>query len=570
MSVESELPIEFRWGLRIPLRDGTRLNGTLYLPGQGSGTRPCVLLLTPYVSDWFHEHGVYFASHGLPFLMVDSRGRGNSEGTFRALIQEGDDGFDVVEWLAQQPYCNGKVAMWGSSYSGYDQWATAARRPPHLATIVPAGSPCIGVDFPIRNNIFYPYLMQWINFTSGRTLQRQLFADAAFWSSIYRRWHESGRAFRDLDQFAGTPSALYQEWLSHPEVDAYWDEYNPTEAQYAGLDIPVLTITGSYDDDQPGALGHYGRHKSAAGAPRHYLLIGPWDHAGTRKPQLSFGGLVFAPASCIDLDRLHLEWYAWTMGSGAKPSLLQKAVTYYMMGTEEWRYADSLAEITSRHQALFLSSNGDAKDVFASGSLGEPPREELADQFTYDPREDHGPEVEAEANSGGGALNDQKLVWALAERQLVYHSAPFERDTEIGGFFKLSVWLAIDRPDTDLYITVQEVCSDGNVIRLSTDAMRLRYRESLRSARLIETTEAQRCDFERFTFVARRVRRGHRLRLVIAPLGRVIEGTFVQKNYNGGGAVSEETRANGAAVTVRLLHGPDHPSVLQMPICNLR
>src|SRR5262249_30895591 len=159
---------------------------------------------------------------GWLFVVVDVRGRGNSEGVFRPYIQEAQDGYDVVEWLAAQPYCDGKVAMWGGSYSGYSQWATAKEFPPHLTTIAPLAAPCIGVDFQMRNNIFYPYVMQWITFTSGRASQEEIFADNAFWASLYRDWFESGRPFRELDVMVGNPSPIFQEWIVHPERDDYW------------------------------------------------------------------------------------------------------------------------------------------------------------------------------------------------------------------------------------------------------------------------------------------------------------------------------------------------------------
>src|ERR1044072_15607 len=129
--------VSLQWGVRIPLRDGVHLNGTLYLPAGGRAPGPVLLMLTPYVSQLWHSRGMYFAANGFPFLIVDVRGRGNSEGEFRPTINEARDGYDVVEWLAQQAYCNGQVAMWGGSYSGYDQWAAASQSPPHLATIVP-------------------------------------------------------------------------------------------------------------------------------------------------------------------------------------------------------------------------------------------------------------------------------------------------------------------------------------------------------------------------------------------------------------------------------------------------
>src|ERR1044071_6859368 len=142
---------------------------------------------------------MYFASHGLPFLTVDVRGRGNSDGKFRPLLQEAKDGHDIVEWLAKQPYCNGKISMWGGSYAGYDQWAAAKEMPPHLATIVPAAAAHPGVDFPVRNNIFAPYDMQWLTFTSGRASQEKIFGDGDLWGTLNRQWFEAGRPLKDLD-----------------------------------------------------------------------------------------------------------------------------------------------------------------------------------------------------------------------------------------------------------------------------------------------------------------------------------------------------------------------------------
>ena len=294
--------------------------------------------LTPYIAQTYHDRGIYFAAHGFVFLVVDSRGRGGSQGNFQPFIQEAKDGYDVVEWLAKQPYCNGKVAMSGGSYTGYDQWATAKEFPPHLAAIVPVASPYAGVDFPMRGGITYPFLIQWLNFTAGRTLQGDISADSAFWKSRYFQFLRSGQPFKSLDAWAGAPSPAFQEWISHPAIDAYWDAYNPTAEQYARLSIPILTITGSYDDDQPGALTHYReymRHASEAGKARHLLVIGPWDHAGTHAPRAQVGGLTFGAASLVDILKLHADWYAWTMQGAPKPALLQKPVAYYVMRADK-------------------------------------------------------------------------------------------------------------------------------------------------------------------------------------------------------------------------------------------
>jgi uncharacterized protein len=561
--------VRMQWGVKIPLRDGIHLNAILYLPRGQSVPAPCIVTLTPYTADSAHEIGVSLAAHGFPFMVVDVRGRGNSEGVFRPFVQESSDGYDVVEWLARQPYCNGRVAMRGGSYLGYVQWATAKELPPHLATIVPVAAPRLGVDFPGRNNIFQPYLVQWLAFTSGRTAQTRIFFDGAFWSRLFRSWHESGKSFRDLDTMSGIASPVFQEWLAHPEPDAFWDAHNPTADQYARIQIPILTITGSYDDDQPGALEHYREHlhgASATGREQHYLIIGPWDHAGTRTPLPEFGGLKFGTASLVDLPKLHLEWYAWTMQGGPKPRFLQKPVAYYVMRAERWRYADTLEAVTARHESYFLDSATNANDVFTAGSLGALPGKGQPDSYSFDPRDTNGPEVDAEAQAQGGSLTDQSVTLALRGKQLVYHSLPFESDTELSGFFKFVAWLSIDCPDTDLFVSVHEIALDGSSIRLSTDAIRARYREGLRQTKLIRTLEPLRYDFERFTFVSRQITRGHRLRLIVAPMGRLTETTFAQKNFNAGGVVAEESEADARPVTVRLFHDETHPSVLQIPL----
>jgi putative CocE/NonD family hydrolase len=556
--------VEWRWGVKIPLRDGVHLNATLYEPAGLKDPRPCLFTLTPYIGQSYHDRGMYFAAHGYPFLTVDVRGRGNSEGSFRPLIQEAKDGYDVVEWLAKQPYCNGKISMWGGSYAGYDQWATAKEFPPHLATIVPVASPAPGVDFPAHNNVFGPYEMQWLSFTSGHTGQDRLFGDDAFWGSMFRRWIESGTAYRKFDSFLGNPSPIFQEWVSHPDVDAYWDAYNPSSEQYAKLQVPILTITGMYDDDQPGALAHYSRYMQAASPAaraRHFLVIGPWDHPGTRTPKQEFRGMKFGPASLVDLPQLHLDWYRFTMEGGPQPEFLRKRVAYYVSGAERWRYADSLEAITAESRPFFLDSAGaGGRDVYAAGSLAAAHGGRGApDSYRYDPQDLSLAKIESESNLDS-ALDQE--VFLANKAQLVYVSAPFERDQELSGFFRFDAWISIDQPDTDFAVTVAEIGTNGTVTPLSSDIMRARYRETLRSQKLVTSKQPLRYDFDHFTFVSRLVSKGSRLELVLSA-----GNSFgIEKNYNSGGVIADETIADSRTVTVQLFHDAKRQSALYVPV----
>ena len=557
--------VEFQWGVKIPMRDGVHLNATVYKPRDQPQPLPCVFTLTPYIAQSYHGRGMYFAAHGYVFLTIDVRGRGNSEGEFTPLLQEAKDGHDVIEWLGTQPLCNGKVTMWGGSYAGYDQWASAKEFPAHLATIVPVASPKPGIDYPMQHNMFYSYDTQWLTLVSGHASQENIFGDSAFWSAQFKRWYEAHAPFRELDRYIGNPSPHFQTWISHPELDDYWDSFNPTSDQYAKLSLPILSICGQYDGDQPGALAFYREHMkfgSADAKAKHYLIIGPWDHAGTRTPKAEVGGLKFGDAALVDMNALHVSWYDWTMKAGARPAFLKDKVAFYMTGEDAWRYAPTLDAVTARTDTWYLDSTaGRANDVFAAGALGhDKPGSGKPDHYTSDPLDVSSAVWEQEDSPNG--LIDQRGAMLAGGNALFYHSPPLTADTDVAGFFKLSAWLSLDAPDTDISVGLSEVKADGSSVFLASDSMRARYRHDLRKAELVKPGAIERYDFSRFSFVARRLAKGSRLRLTIAP----INSMYAEKNYNSGGTVAEESGKDARKVTVTLYHDGAHPSALAVPL----
>jgi predicted acyl esterase len=157
---------------------------------------------------------------------------------------------------------------------------------------------------------------------------------------------------------------------------------------------------------------------------------------------------------------------------------------------------------------------------------------------------------------------DHRMVYAAVGKQLVYHSPPLDNDLEICGFFKLRLWIAIDQPDTDFRATIYEIGADGSSLLLSSDSVRARYREGLREARLVSTGAPLCYDFDHFTFVARRMSKGSRLRLVLGP----IQSIYFARNYNSGTCVAGQSMADARRVTVQLYHDPAHPSALHVPL----
>ncbi len=557
--------VDFIWGVKIPLRDGVKLNATIYLPKDLKERLPVVFELTPYISDTYHDRAYYFAQHGFVFAIVDVRGRGNSEGRFDPFMQEPQDGHDVVEWLAQQPWSNGKVAMWGGSYAGYDQWLTLREFPPHLATVVPVAAAHAGVDFPMQKNIWGSYDIQWLTFTSGVTPQDNLFGESSFWSEKFREMYLKHRAYKDLDKIVGNESTVFQKWVAHPAFDSYWRQVDITPEQYKKIDIPILTITGDYDGDQPGAMTYYRDHMkygTEEAKAKHYLIIGPWDHAGTRTPRKQLGGLTFGDASMLDMNKLHTDWYNWTMKAGKAPEFLKKRVAYYVVGAEQWKYADSLETIANSKETLYLhSTNGEANDAFHSGNLTEEmPGAAKPDQYIYDPLDVR--PAELERGDIKNSITDERFALNLFGDGVVYHSQAFPADTEISGFVKLVVWMSMDVPDTDFNVTLYEIMPDGTSIALTGDQLRARYRDSATSEKLVKPGEINRYEFSGFTFFSRRIAKGSRLRLVLTSPNSV----YAEKNYNSGGVVAEETGKDARTAHITLYHDRDHPSSLELPV----
>jgi putative CocE/NonD family hydrolase len=557
---------EMQWGVKIPVRDGVTLNATVFQPHAQKDPLPVIFTFTPYIGDSYIDRAMYFAEHGYVYALVDVRGRGNSGGSFEPFVNEGKDGYDVVEWLAKQQYCNGKVTMWGGSYAGFDQWTTLKEFPPHLATIVPAAAAHPGVDFPFQYNIFGPYVEQWLTFTSGVTSNANLFGSASFWGAKTREYYDTHAAFKEYDRIAGNPSAVFQKWLQHPVPDAYYDAMVPTPEQYKRIQFPILTITGHYDGDQPGAFTYYKRHMeygTSEAKQNHYLIIGPWDHAGTRTPRREVAGLKFGEASVVDLNKLHTEWYDWVMKSGKKPEFLKKRIAYYVVGAgaENWKYSDSLESISKEKRTIYLSSNGKADSLFQSGTLTDNPGSgAAADKWTYDPLDTR--PGDAEPDDDAAALTSQKRLMELYGNGAVYHSEPFGEPTEVTGFLKLSLWLAMDVPDTDIEGDVYEILPGGESVYLTGATIRARYRESLRQEKPVTSGKAEKYVFDNFTFFSRLIAKGSRLRLLV----HCPNTPSIEKNYNSGGVVALETAKDAKTAHVTLLHDAEHQSALELPV----
>lgn len=560
----ADTDVDYDFGIPIPMQDGTELGASLYRPLGSEGEKlPAIVTITPYISDRYHPDAQYFARNGFAFLILDTRGRGNSEGEFKPLgIEDAADGHDVVEWIARQSWSNGKVAMRGGSYGGYNQWATARYFPQHLTTIVPIASPYHGIDFPMDYNVQYPYSIRWLTLTSGVTPQGRTFGDSAFWNRKFRAYHTKGIAFAELDTHVGNPSAHFKEWVSHPMQDDYWRARVPSQAQYGKLDLPILTITGYYDGDQPGAMEYYRRHMrygSDKGKADHYLILGPWNHSGTRIPKQTFGGYTFGDKMMFDAFGLDKAWYQWTMGEGKKPDFILDRITYFVAGANTWKGAPSLDAIATSEKVLHLQSETGASSLFQSGlMLAQSPTRADTDSYVYDPLDT----TKVMRDPAENYILDETELVATDGDGLIYHSSPFEDATEITGYVTFEAWLEMNVPDTDINVTLYEIQADGTSIALAGQTKRMRFRRSLSEETFMTAGKTERVVFDDFYFFSRHIAKGSRLRLFIRPANALTQ----QRNYNSGGVVALETRADARTAVVKLHLGPDTLTKLILPI----
>ena len=551
------------WGVTIPVRDGINLVANIYKPETPMPV-PAIISITPYIADGHHQRGVFFAENGYTYVAVDNRGRGNSDGIFNG-DENGPDGYDVVEWVAEQPWCNGKVAMRGPSFLGGNQWITLKDFPPNLKTIIPGAATYFGTVTPFMKNIFHMEEYQWWVSVAGKTPNDNLGGDDEFWKDKYKELYTKGLPYNQLDKLAGIPSDFFQTILQHPTVDSYHDNKVMTSDDYKNIDIPILSITGQYDDTQTAAIKHFKMHMQH-GLPEsqsnHYLLIGPWDHGGVSTPCRTVGGLEFGSNSELDLNKLHKEWYDWTLNKGAKPEFLKNGITYYVTGSNKREYADNFEDISAEPKQFYLNSeNAHANDVYLSGYLqSAKSSNSVPDKYIYDPLDVS--KLLYGREQDNNYLIDQLFVQSLTKDGLIYHSPIFKKETEITGFVKAKLWIELNVPDTDFQVTLYEVTSNGQQIRLTQDFLRARYRESNRKEKLVIPGEVNEYVFDEFAFFSRRIAKDSRLRVVISSPNT----WFFERNYNGGGIVAAESGEDARTAEVKLYHDTKHQSYIQLPI----
>lgn len=544
-----EVRVDF--DVRVPMRDGITLSADLHRPAI-PGQYPAILLRTPYqkTSKDCFELGTYFASRGYVVVWMDVRGRGDSEGVFVPYRNDGVDGYDAIEWCAQQDWCNGNVGTLGGSYLGRIQWLTAVLRPPHLkamAVLVTPSDPFVEVPTGTES----PMHLCWRHLVSGRVVQNP---DVVNWEKVYEHL-----PLLTMDEALGRLLPGWREALQHPTLDEYWQPLC-YQNRFGEVDVPVLHISGWYDDEQVGTplnfMGMVREGRSPATRAAQKLLMGPWPHQVNRDTRL--GAVDFGQEAVIDLRGYELRWFDHWLKGIDTGIMNEPPVRIFVMGANHWRDECEWPLARTFFTRFYLHSGGRANSRFGDGWLSlEPPGEEPPDRYDYDPANPVPFITEPTSNQIGGPDD-----YAAVERRddvLVYTTPFLEEDVEVTGPVTVELYASSSALDTDFTAKLLDVWPSGFAQRLGDGIVRARYREGMDRQVLLKPGKIYEFKIDLWN-TSQVFRKGHRIRLEIS------SSAFPKydRNLNTGGELARETRMVIASQTV--YHDRLHPSCVILPV----
>jgi putative CocE/NonD family hydrolase len=540
----------------VPMRDGTALATTVWLPGDEQGKSlpgpfPTILVRTPYDRWNFDFRPIWrFVSRGYAAVSQDTRGRFESGGEFWPLVDERHDGEDTLNWIAAQHWSDGNVGMIGGSYLGLTQWHAASTGNPHLKALV-SYVPAAGsfVDMPYMNGGFMSGGLTW----SIMVQAPERFADSQNMdlNAVLSELPLIDADIRAVDK----ELPLWRSWLAHDTLDEYWQAgYMPNYAD--NLTQPVLHITGWYDDVLRGTVHLYDLMKSN-NRDNQKLVVGPWPHGGNTGRRM--GDVNFGPdAAWHDEFYLVQRWFdRWLKGIGNNVES-EPAARYFNMGENRWRTADSWppAEVTPR--ALYLHSAGKAIQPEDGAVLNwQLPLAESPDSYRYDPAWPAPYLVDVRLNQLAMPEDYQDV-----ERRtdtLVYTTAPLAEPLQITGAPAAVLFASSDARDTDWIVRLSDVHPDGRSINLVEGVVKASYRNGWESTELIEPGRVYRYDIP-MMWTSHRFAPGHRVRIMITSSA----AGWLHVNTNTGNHFATDTEIFIATQSIH--HDQDSPSHVILPV----
>lgn len=541
----------------IKTREGVTLSATLALPDlKTAGRIPAILVFDIYTNpEALKTQAAEFAARGYAGVVADVRGKRLSPDAPVPYEHDASDTQVVLDWIVKQPWSDGKVGMVGGSYSGFTAWAATKRKHPALKGIAVSAAAIPGQGLPMYNNVFISANYPWAFYvTNNKLLDEALYADNQRWSKLTRAWFESGRPYREIDTVDGTPNPLLQRWLMHPAFDKYWQAMVPYKSDFARINIPVLNITGYFDDAQISALQYFNQHVEHGRNPEHYLVIGPYDHPGThaRKKPENLREYTIDPVAQIDSQELKLQFMDYVLRGKPKPALLKNTVNYEVMGANVWRHSQSLGSIHGGVRMRLYFSPQKSEGLYSLVNQ-QPPSDSVVK---------HEVDLADRVKFHNFHMYPMPIVQGPLSyiTESIFMSQPFEAPTVISGSFTGELMLTINKKDFDLGVTVFEAMPDGKLFHLGYALQRASYAEDPTRRHLLSPGKPERLKFES-TFVSRQMLPGSRLFVLVD----ANKNPMAQVNYGTGKDVSDESvKDAGEPLRIEIRSG----SYFEVPLDN--
>ena len=516
-SPATDLRAETRFDVRVPVRDGLELSANLWLPAvperrdapdgrdaPEAARFPVILEMIPYrKDDWRASgdagRGAWWAARGYAFCRLDIRGTGSSPGIARDeyTLEETTDGYDAVEWLAAQPWCDGNVAMWGISYGGFTAIQVAMLRPPHLRAIVPM----YATDDRYTDDVHY------VGGVPTASELSQYAVSMVGMNALPPRPSFRGDAWLDewRDRLEKTPVWLI-EWLRRQHDGPYWRR-GSLAPDYDAIDVPMLLFAGWMDGYVNPAL----RMLERCSAPRR-AIVGNWVHSF---PSDAYPG--------PNMDWLHeMERFldhhlrgvangvrddaplAWFRREWAAPE------PYPTSWPGSWQTASAFPIPGSEELVLFL----DAGEAAHDGRLVAAAPEAAGADILH-----HRATIGTWSSLSWGAGSPPNGLWSdpRADDGLIptYTSGPLAAPLDICGLPVASLWWRSPVAVATAVVRLLDVAPDGTPTQVAAGVLNLAHRDGHDAPRPLPVGEAVRVDVA-MRAAGYRFRAGHRIRLTIA------------------------------------------------------
>jgi putative CocE/NonD family hydrolase len=539
----------------LPMRDGIKLATDLYRDPAVTKA-PVILMRTPYDRTKAKASATRWAQAGYVAVIQDCRGTRASEGVMAPYNNEGQDGYDTIEWITRQPWCSGRVGMMGGSYVGAVQWQAAAENPPGLAAIAPQATwSSFYRNLYLGGCVRLALISGWI---AGNRPRPDGVKPADMNGALLRL------PLSEVDTAIGWSMPWLDAFLTHPEPNGFWTRLDLTP-RLPQLQIPALHLVGYYDFFSRESVDNFGVMQKQASDPRtrqqQRLILGPWDHGSVGKTKVA--EIDFGPEAAVDTHALQLDWFERHLKQDpAAQSKPFSPVRYFSMGDNVWHDAQSWPPEGFKPASFYLQSDGRANTRSGDGRLTrEIPRDpQPADSFQADP-----------ANPTPSCPVNEKrplkaAVWGPVDQSatedrpdvLVYTSEQLRDPLVFAGNAEAKIHVSADTPDADWAVKLIDVHPDGFAQNLARGILRGRYRNSLLKPELMEPGKVYEITID-LGPVAATIAPGHRLRVDISGA----DFPLYDRNPNTAEGI---TGSQTAIATEQVHHRPGALSRIILPV----